>query len=67
MNGSDAWKDIDLSFNIPHDGCPAQYLTLNLDARSASEQFVSGAVWYSDLTITRVEADAAVSSDAPPP
>jgi hypothetical protein len=55
MNGSDpSWKDIDLSFTIPPDECPAQYVALALDARSESEQFVSGAVWYDDLNITRV-------------
>ena len=55
MNGSNAsWKDLEVSFTIPPDGCPAQYVTLALDARSASEQFVSGAVWYDDLNILRV-------------
>ena len=53
MNGSDpSWRTIDFSFTIPADGCPAQYVALALDARSASEQFVSGAVWYDDLRIT---------------
>jgi hypothetical protein len=55
MNGSDAsWKDIELSFTIPPIDCPAQYVVLALDARSASEQFVSGAVWYDDLNLARV-------------
>ena len=53
MNGSDpSWRTIDFSFTIPADGCPAQRVALALDARSASEQFVSGAVWYDDLSLT---------------
>jgi hypothetical protein len=53
MNGSDpSWRAIDFSFTIPASECPAQHVTLALDARSASEQFVSGAVWYDDMRLT---------------
>ena len=55
MNGSSpTWQDIDLTFTVPENECPAQYVSLALDARSASEQFVSGAVWYDDLSIERL-------------
>lgn len=68
MNGSSGvWNDIDLAFTVPHDGCPAQYVTLKLDARSASEEFVSGAVWYSDLNITRVENAPPAAAEQPAP
>jgi hypothetical protein len=68
MNGAGAaWKDIDVAFTIPHEGCPAQYVSLKLDARSASEQFVSGAVWYSDLSISRVEDASPVASEQAAP
>lgn len=56
MNGSSpTWQDIDFTFSVPDRDCPAQRVTLALDARSASEQFVSGAVWYDDLAIARIE------------
>ena len=64
INGSDStWKDIEIPFTIPHDECPAQYVRLDLDARSASEQFVSGAAWFDDLSITRVENSAPTTSE----
>jgi tetratricopeptide (TPR) repeat protein len=64
MNGSDSsWKAIDLSFTVPPDECAAQYVTLTLDARSASEQFVSGAAWYDDLSITRVTDASPIPSE----
>ena len=60
MNGSNpAWQDIDLTFTVPDNDCPAQYVSLALDARSASEKFVSGAVWYDDLNIVRIDEASA--------
>ena len=56
MNGSSPiWQDIDLTFTVPDSDCVAQHVALALDARSASEQFVSGAVWYDELNIVRIE------------
>ncbi len=48
-----AWKDIKFSFTVPDTNCRAQNLWLNLDARSASEQLVSGFMWYDELRISR--------------
>ena len=58
MTGTEpAWEDFVVSFTVPED-CPAQKIKLALDARSASETFVSGSIWYDDLSITRApEAD----------
>ena len=54
VNGSDlTWKDFEFSFTVPETDCPAQYVQLVLDARSASETFISGSIWYGDLSITR--------------
>jgi hypothetical protein len=47
------WKDFEFSFVVPNSECPAQYVRLALDARSASEQFISGSVMYDDFLIVR--------------
>ena len=65
MNGSSpTWQDIDLTFTVPENDCPAQSVSLALDARSASERFVSGAVWYDELNIARVEEASAIQEPA---
>jgi hypothetical protein len=47
------WKDIGFSFTVPRTDCRAQQLRLVLDARMASEQLVSGSVWYDELGVSR--------------
>lgn len=49
------WRDIEFAFTVPDTNCRAQELQLELDARMASEQLVSGSIWYDDLRIQRVE------------
>jgi hypothetical protein len=51
---SSAWKTIEFPFTVPDTNCPAQYLHLDLDARMASERFVSGEVWFDNVRILRV-------------
>ena len=48
-----AWKDVGLAFTVPAADCRAQHLRLELDARMASEQLVTGTVWLDDLAIAR--------------
>ena len=55
-----AWKNFDFEFSVPARDCRAQSVQLVLDARSASEQFVSGSMWYDELEISRVEQGNAV-------
>ena len=51
LNGTGAdWKDFEFSFTVADD-CPAQYVSLAFDARSASEQFITGSAWYDNLEI----------------
>jgi hypothetical protein len=48
-----AWSDIDLDFEVPAGNCRAQYVSLDLDARMPSEQFLNGTVWFDDMSIQR--------------
>jgi hypothetical protein len=54
------WQDIKFTFTIPEKNCAAQYISLDLDARMASEQLVTGSMMFADLNISRA-ADAASS------
>ena len=49
-----SWKNIGFSFTVPDAGCRAQYIRLDLDARTASEQLISGSVLFDELHISRV-------------
>jgi hypothetical protein len=53
------WSEFDFTFTVPDAGCRAQELRLALAARSASEQLVSGSVWYDELSISRIEVPSA--------
>lgn len=52
------WTDFSFSFTVPDRECGAQTLQLVLNARSASERLVSGAVWYDDLRISRSQPES---------
>jgi hypothetical protein len=48
------WEDVEFSFTVPERECRAQRLRLELDARMASEQLVTGSMWFDELAISRV-------------
>jgi hypothetical protein len=45
---------VTFTFTVPEKGCDAQYVRLDLDARMASEEMVSGSIFFDDLQISRV-------------
>jgi hypothetical protein len=49
-----SWRTIAFTFTVPVQDCRAQYVRLDLDARMASEQLVSGSVMFDALQISRV-------------
>ncbi len=59
-----SWADFQFTFTVPDKNCRAQVLRLDLAARSASEQLVSGSVWYDDLKMSRAE-DVATPNAVP--
>ena len=50
-----AWKRFEVGFTVPPTDCRAQTLRLELDARSASEQLVTGTMWFDEMSIARDE------------
>ena len=60
------WQDLEFSFTVPTAGCPAQYVKLVFDARSASEKFISGNIWFDDFKIAREEPTVATQPNVTP-
>jgi hypothetical protein len=50
------WRDFSVTVTIPPEGCRAQQIRLDLDARSASEKLVTGSMWFDDLALNRARA-----------
>jgi hypothetical protein len=53
ISGTLPWTPFDEAFTVPAIGCSAQWLRLELDARVASEQQISGTFWTDALVATR--------------
>lgn len=50
-----SWRTLEVPFTVPDQGCRSQVLQLVHDARSASEEFVSGVMWYDDVEVVRAQ------------
>lgn len=55
------WATVSFTFMVPAENCSAQHVELDLDARMASEEIVSGSIMFDDLEILRA------SIPTPPP
>ena len=58
VGASPIWRDFEFGFTVPENGCRAQLIKLAHAARSASEQLVSGSVWFSELSILRLQPNS---------
>lgn len=47
------WREFSLPVTIPATGCRAQTVSLVVDARSESEKFLTGALWFDALDLKR--------------
>ena len=53
------WSEFEIPFSVPAGTCPAQYVQLIFDARTESERFISGTIWFDDLQIARQAVEEA--------
>ena len=60
ITGFKDWQTVAFTFAVPDKDCPAQFVRLDLDARMASEQFISGSILFDDLEISH-------AASLPPP
>lgn len=47
------WQEVEAAFSVPVGSCRLQQIRLHLAARSASEQLVKGAAWFTDAQIVK--------------
>ena len=60
------WKEIVVPFSVPPAECRAQKVVLVHDARSASEQMVTGTILFDELTIGRASLAPGAADQRPP-
>ena len=65
LGQSQQWRVFSFDTEVPHlSECPGEILRLVHNSRSASEELLSGEVWFSDLRLTRVLPATALWSPA---
>ncbi len=52
FRGNSPWRNFTVSFEVPSQGCPAQWFSLELAARIPAEQQVDGSIWFTDVRVT---------------
>ena len=55
FRGNSPWREFSVSVEIPSQGCPAQWISLELAARIGAEQQINGAAWFTDFKLIPVE------------
>lgn len=58
LSGTRDWQPFGVDFDVPEEGCGAQWLTLALAARIAAEQSVLGTAWYDDIVVQPLDGSA---------
>jgi len=61
------WAPFSFTVSVPETGCPAQRLSLDLDARSPTERLVSGTIWFDEISIRRGAPAAQPQTGSLPP
>lgn len=62
VRGTADWHGVSATFDVPHTGCRAQWLTLVLPAKAELEQQIGGVVWFDDFQVSR-DTEAATAAN----
>lgn len=54
LRGNGPWREFEVEFDVPGQGCGGQWLALVLPARIPAEQRIGGRAWFDDMKIVRV-------------
>lgn len=55
QGGRQQWQRFSIEFEVPSSNCEAQSLILKLPARVPAEQQISGAIWFDDLRVQKIQ------------
>lgn len=59
FSGRSSWREFEVGFTVPEEGCAAQQLTLTLPARVKREQWIGGRAWFDAMGIRRQAVEPA--------